>query len=60
MEQTALVDVNNNGYLDWVFGERGEMYWYQFISPSEWKLREIGKGARTDVGGCALDVTRNG
>jgi hypothetical protein len=60
MGQTALVDVNNNGYLDWVFGMRGEMYWYQYISPSEWKLRELGKGANTDVGGCALDVTRNG
>jgi hypothetical protein len=36
MGQTALVDVNNDGYLDWVFGMRGEMYWYQYISPSEW------------------------
>jgi hypothetical protein len=60
MGQTALVDVNNDGYLDWVFGMRGEMYWYEYVSPSEWKLRELGKGAKTDVGGCALDVTGDG
>ena len=60
MGQTALVDVNNDGYLDWVFGMRGEMYWYQYVSPSEWKLRELGKGAKTDVGGCALDVNGDG
>jgi hypothetical protein len=60
MGQTALVDVNNNGFLDWVFGVRGDMYWYQYISPTEWNFRELGKGAKTDVGGCPLDVTRNG
>jgi hypothetical protein len=60
MGQTALVDVNNNGYLDWVFGVRGEMYFYQYVSPSEWILREIGKGAKTDVGGCPLDVNKDG
>jgi hypothetical protein len=60
MGQTALVDVDNNGYRDWVFGMRGEMYWYQYVSPSEWMLREIGKGAKTDVGGCPLDVNKDG
>lgn len=60
MGQTSLVDLNNNGYLDWVFGMSGNMYWYQYISPKEWRLHELGKGARTDVGGCPLDVTRNG
>ncbi len=60
MGQTALVDVNNNGNLDWVFGMSGNMFWYQFIPPAEWQLREIGRGARTDVGGCPLDVTGNG
>ena len=27
--QTALVDVDNDGDLDWVFGQRGDMYWYE-------------------------------
>ena len=58
--QTSLVDVNNNGYLDWVFGRFGKMYWYQYISPSEWKLHELGNGARTDVGAVPLDVNGDG
>lgn len=57
---TALVDVNKDGFLDYVYGQRGTMYWMEYISPSEWKLRTIGTGARTDVGGVAHDVTRNG
>ena len=60
MGQTSLVDINKNGFLDYAFGMSGTMYWYQYISPSEWKLHELGKGARTDVGGCPLDVTQNG
>ena len=56
MGQTSLVDVDNDGDLDFVFGRLGEMYWYEFISPTKWKRHEIGKGADTDVGGCALDV----
>lgn len=60
MGQTSLVDLNKDGNLDWVFGVSGNMYWYQYISAAEWKLREIGEGAKTDVGGCPHDVTGNG
>ena len=60
MGQTSLVDVDNDSDLDWVFGMRGHMYWYEYISPSEWKLHEIGQGANTDVGGCPLDVNHDG
>jgi len=56
MGQTSLVDVDNDGDLDWVFGQRGDMYWYEYVSASRWELHEIGKGAKTDVGGCPLDV----
>jgi hypothetical protein len=56
MGQTSLVDVDNDNDLDWVFGRFGEMYWYEYISPVQWKLHEIGKGAKTDVGGCAIDL----
>lgn len=60
MGQTSLVDVDNDNDLDWVFGRRGEMYWYEYISASEWKLHEIGKGAKTDVGGCSIDINQDG
>lgn len=60
MGQTSLVDVDNDNDLDWVFGRFGEMYWYEYISPTDWKLHEIGKGAKTDVGGCSIDVNNDG
>ena len=60
MGQTSLVDVDNDNDLDWVFGRFGEMYWYEYISASEWKLHEIGKGAKTDVGGCPIDINQDG
>ncbi len=59
MGQTSLVDVDNDNDLDWVFGHFGEMYWYEYISPTEWKLHELGKGAKTDVGGCSIDVNHD-
>ena len=43
MGQTSLVDVDNDNDLDWVFGQSGEMSWYEYISPTDWKLHEIGK-----------------
>lgn len=57
---TALVDVDKDGYLDYVYGQRGTMYWMKYVSPSEWKLINIGTGARTDVGGVPHDVNRDG
>lgn len=60
MGATALVDLNKDGNLDFVYGQRGTMYWMEYVSPAEWKLRKIGTGARTDVGGVPHDVDRNG
>lgn len=60
MGQTSLVDVDNDGDLDWVFGRFGQMYWWEYISPKEWKFHELGKGARTDVGAVPHDVNNNG
>ncbi len=57
---TSLVDVNKDGKLDYVYGQRGTMYWMEYKSPSEWKLHDIGTGARTDVGGTAHDVNNDG
>ena len=60
MGQTSLVDVDNDNDLDWVFGRFGEMYWYEYTSPDKWELHEMGKGARTDVGGCPADINQDG
>ena len=60
MGQTSLVDVDNDNDLDWVFGQSGEMYWYEYNAPTDWELHEIGKGAKTDVGGCPIDVNHDG
>jgi hypothetical protein len=60
MGQTSLVDVDNDGDLDWVFGCSGDMYWYEYSSPDDWTLHEIGKGASTDVGGCPADINQDG
>jgi len=60
MGQTSLVDIDKDGDLDFAFGRLGEMFWYEYISASEWKRHEMGKGADTDVGGCSLDVNRDG
>ena len=60
MGQTSLVDVDNDNDLDWVFGRFGEMYWYEYISPDKWELHEMGKGARTDVGGSPADINQDG
>jgi hypothetical protein len=60
MGQTSLVDVDNDNDLDWVFGQSGKMSWYEYTSPADWKLHEIGKGAKTDVGGCPIDVNQDG
>lgn len=60
MGQTSLVDVDRDGDLDWVFGRFGDMYWYEYSAPDDWKLHEIGKGAKTDVGACPIDLNHDG
>ncbi|MBD3373823.1 hypothetical protein GF406_02210 [candidate division KSB1 bacterium] len=60
MGQTALVDLDHDGDMDWVFGERGKMYWYEYRNADEWILHDLGQGARTDVGGTVHDVDRDG
>jgi hypothetical protein len=66
MGQTALVDVDRDGDLDWVVGnarharERpGEVFWWEYRGPDEWKRHSVGKGD-TDVGGAAHDVDGDG
>lgn len=60
MGQTALVDLDKDGDLDWVFGESGKMAWFEYVSADTWKLHPLGEGAKTDVGGCPFDINRDG
>jgi len=60
MGQTSLADIDRDGDLDWVVGQRGEMWWFEYVSPDRWIQHELGSGARTDVGGCAFDIDGDG
>ena len=60
MGQTSLVDVDRDGDLDWVVGQHGTMWWFEYRGPSDWVRHEMGSGARTDVGGCAFDIDADG
>lgn len=58
--QSSLADVDNDGDLDWIVGQHGEMRWYEFRGPSDWLAHELGAGAKTDVGGTAFDIDGDG
>mgnify|MGYP000400551419 CR=1 FL=1 len=60
MGQTALVDVDNDGDLDWIYGLRGELFWYEFQDTKSWVHHKLGSGAKTDVGGCPIDINQDG
>ena len=60
MGQTSLVDIDKDGDLDWVVGQRGKMWWFEYVSADKWTRHDMGSGARTDVGGCAFDVDSDG
>ncbi len=60
MGQTSLVDVDRDGDLDWVVGERARTWWFEYVSPDQWIQHDLGQGNRTDVGGCAFDIDGDG
>lgn len=61
--QTALVDVDRDGDLDYVCGQAdrvgGEVWWWEYQAPDKWVRHLMGKG-HTDVGGAAFDVNGDG
>jgi hypothetical protein len=63
MGQTALVDVDRDGDLDWIVGEAdhggSQIWWWEYQSADTWVRHAMGKG-HTDVGGAAYDVNRDG
>jgi hypothetical protein len=60
MGQTSLVDIDRDGDRDWVVGQSGSMWWFEYRAPDSWLRHDMGKGARTDVGGCAFDIDGDG
>jgi hypothetical protein len=60
MGQTSVVDIDRDGDLDWVVGQGGRMWWFEYRSPDEWIQHDMGQGARTEVGGCAFDIDGDG
>ena len=61
--QTALVDVDRDGDLDYVCGEAdhggSRVWWWEFRESKPWVRHDIGKG-HTDVGGAVQDVNGDG
>lgn len=60
MGQTSLVDIDKDGDLDWVVGERTRTWWFEYAGPDRWIQHTLGEGAQTDVGGTAFDVDGDG
>ena len=60
MGQTSLVDIDKDGDLDWVVGQSGKMWWFEYRGPDAWVRHDMGEGARTDVGGTAFDIDGDG
>jgi hypothetical protein len=59
--QTALVDLDNDGRLEYVVGQQyGEIYWYKYHAPGRWSRHLLGRGSPSDVGACVLDVDGSG
>jgi hypothetical protein len=75
MGQTSLVDIDKDGDLDWVVGERARTWWFEYVGGGEgvlpsnrgqdaratqWIRHDLGQGVRTDVGGTAFDIDGDG
>ncbi len=60
MGQTSLVDIDRDGDLDWVVGQAGKMWWFEYVAADQWIQHDMGAGAKTDVGGCAFDIDGDG
>jgi len=59
--QTALVDLDNDGRLEYVVGQQyGDIFWYKVHAPDRWTRHLLGQNSPSDVGGVALDVDGDG
>ncbi len=59
--QTSLVDVDNDGDLDYIVGSGyGTIWWFEYQSEDTWVKHILGKNCLTDAGGVAFDVDGDG
>ena len=59
--QTALVDLDNDGQLEYVVGQRGgDIFYYKYQSPDTWTRHLLGVDSPSDVGAGPLDVDGDG
>lgn len=59
--QAALADINRDGRLEYIVGQQyGTVYWYEYHAPDRWTRHVLGENSPSDVGGCVLDVDRDG
>ena len=61
LAQTCLADLDGDGVLEYIVGERyGTLYWYKYHAPDRWTRRIVGLDSPSDVGCIALDVSGDG
>lgn len=60
--QTALVDIDRDGDLDFITGRtNGDIRWYEFNkTDNTWAPHLLGRDSPSDVGGVAMDVDEDG
>ena len=59
--QTALVDLDNDGRLEYIVGQNSaDIFWYKYHAPGKWSRHLLGEDSPSDVGGCAFDVDGDG
>jgi arylsulfatase A len=61
--QTALVDIDKDGDLDFITGGTAEgrsIFWFEYGAPDKWTRHLLGQNHPSDVGGAAMDVDGDG
>jgi transposase InsO family protein len=52
--QTALIDVDRDGDLDFITGKRGgDIVWFEYQTADRWVRHSLGRKSPSDVAGCA-------